>query len=397
MVEAIRDGRNVLVQAGRRWGKSRCGTELLLEYMLRTPDSRCLVIVPQHDDVKKLIEALNYQRVRYDFHFTMRRLTIPGSKSRAYVYSAERPEALRGFHFDFALLDEVVYWEYPREALDAMEATLVDTNAKWLAVTTPPLHAKSMKGYEALARLTSMADLVVRGKTSDNVHLSAEGLKSFEASARLDPVRYRVEWLGEVVEDPPLSLFPSSVLKWVEQEPKEFDQVVVGVDPTVSDNRGDEAGIVTCARVGSQYHVLRDYSGQYTTEEWAERVRQAVGEFPGASVIVEQNQGGVFVERALTEVTPDLVVRRVHASVGKVDRALPISALYAQGRVTHSLGLERLERQLRSCVPGLKVWPTGADRLDAAVHALTYLSLHEGKLDLAYLMPTPTEPRESPA
>jgi phage terminase large subunit-like protein len=61
----------------------------------------------------------------------------------------------------------------------------------------------------------------------------------------------------------------------------------------------------------------------------------------------------------------------VHAARGKITRAEPISALYAQGKVSHVGFFPELEDQMTSYVgaPG----DVSPDRMDALVWALTAL------------------------
>lgn len=67
-----------------------------------------------------------------------------------------------------------------------------------------------------------------------------------------------------------------------------------------------------------------------------------------------------------------LPIQPVRATRGKVLRAEPVAAAYAEGQVVHGGAFVRLEDQMCSCVPGQVMTPS-PDRLDALVWAVTTL------------------------
>ncbi len=85
------------------------------------------------------------------------------------------------------------------------------------------------------------------------------------------------------------------------------------------------------------------------------------------------NNGGAMVETTLRMVDPNVPVRTVHASRGKVIRAEPVSALFEQGKVSLAGSFPALEDQMCSFMPG----NTGAhdDRVDSLVFALTEMQV----------------------
>ena len=89
----------------------------------------------------------------------------------------------------------------------------------------------------------------------------------------------------------------------------------------------------------------------------------------------ESNQGGEMVRGTLFTAHPNMNVKLVHASRGKIARAEPFSAMYEQGRVHHVGVFPELEDQLCQ-YDGTGKSP---DRLDALVWALTELFPHERK------------------
>lgn len=159
------------------------------------------------------------------------------------------------------------------------------------------------------------------------------------------------------------------------------ERTVVAVDPAVTNNAdSDETGIVVASGYGEQYNVDADYTVKASTQTWAVRVINAYNEHKADAVVVETNQGGDLVENVLrlNGFTGRLI--KVHAKKGKALRAEPIVALYEQGLVSHSDGLEDLESEMMEWVPfNTKDSP---NRIDAAVYALTELSGGDQMADL---------------
>lgn len=171
----------------------------------------------------------------------------------------------------------------------------------------------------------------------------------------------------------------------VTDAPGDLTRIVVGVDPAVtSTDMSDHTGVVVCGmrvdeRDGKEhFYVLEDASLKAQPTQWARRVIEAYERWNADLVVAEVNQGGDMVETTLRNVAPNLPVRKVRASRGKIVRAEPISVLYSQGRVHHVGGFafDELEGEMASY--------TGADtddspdRLDALVWALTELSNGHG-------------------
>lgn len=157
---------------------------------------------------------------------------------------------------------------------------------------------------------------------------------------------------------------------------QEVVRSVVAVDPaTTTSEESDETGIVAASSYGAgdskQYSVDGDYSGKYSPHEWAKKSMQAYANHNADAIVIETNQGGDMAEETLRNAGFKGRIIRVHAKKGKYARAEPISALYAQGRVSHAGSLYMLENQLMEYVP--TVSKKSPDRLDAMVYALTEL------------------------
>lgn len=160
--------------------------------------------------------------------------------------------------------------------------------------------------------------------------------------------------------------------------PKELERIVVGVDPAVTSNEAsDHTGIIVCGSCALQgvehFYVLEDSSLIASPEVWAERVCRCYENHLAELVVAETNQGGDLVESVLRNVAPNLPIKKVRATRGKIVRAEPISTLYAQGRVHHVGYFEELENEMTSYT-GDRTAGDSPDRMDALVWALTELS-----------------------
>jgi phage terminase large subunit-like protein len=89
-------------------------------------------------------------------------------------------------------------------------------------------------------------------------------------------------------------------------------------------------------------------------------------------IVAEVNAGGELVEKMLRQIAPHVLFKPVRAMRGKAERAMPIAALYEQGRVKHVGSLPLLEDQM--CKFTGNGGGKSPDRVDAMVWALTELS-----------------------
>jgi phage terminase large subunit-like protein len=102
---------------------------------------------------------------------------------------------------------------------------------------------------------------------------------------------------------------------------------VVAVDPAVSTSEGsDETGIVACGiDEAGRFYVIDDQSGRYAPHEWAQRAITTYRRWSADRIVIEANQGGAMVQSTLRHVDPNVPIRTVNASRGKVTRAEPVS------------------------------------------------------------------------
>jgi predicted phage terminase large subunit-like protein len=366
-----------LVLAGRGFGKTRAGAEWV-RGEIESGRRRCLALVGATErDVRKvmvegesglLAVAPPWFRPRYEP--SKAQLVWPNG-ARAHLYSAERPDRLRGPQHDGAWADELAAWT----ALDAtwsnLEMTLRAGADPRRVVTTTPRPRPLLRDI-----LADPGTAVARGSTFDNAaHLAPGFLKRLVRKYQGTRLG-RQELMAEMLADAEGALWQRAALE-VLRRPRApaLKRVVVAIDPAASTSEGAaETGIVVAGLgIDDDAYVLEDLSGRYSPDAWA---RAAIGAYRrhGADrVIGEVNNGGDMVQATLRAVDGTVSYRAVRASRGKRARAEPVAALYEQGRVHHVGAFPALEDQLTGWEPGGDL--PSPDRLDAAVWALTELML----------------------
>lgn len=168
------------------------------------------------------------------------------------------------------------------------------------------------------------------------------------------------------------------------KRPPEILKLVIALDPTVSDpemvkspnKQPDECGIIVAgADEWGNGHILGDFTGVLSPEEWSAITAKLVTLTKADAIVAEKNQGGELVRLVLQTTIGDSVpIELVTAVLGKRARAEPVSALYWQGRMFHHGDLEGLEFEMlgwNPYIPG-KLSP---GRIDATVWGCYALGL----------------------
>ena len=124
--------------------------------------------------------------------------------------------------------------------------------------------------------------------------------------------------------------------------------------------------------VGDLQHLytLEDASRAGTPEEWGRAVVTLYHKLQADCVAVEDNFGGEMVVSTIHNVDPNVNIKKVHASRGKIPRAEPIAALCENGREHHVGTFMLLEDEQCNYVAGM----ISPNRMDAHVWAATELA-----------------------
>lgn len=154
----------------------------------------------------------------------------------------------------------------------------------------------------------------------------------------------------------------------------EMVRIVVAVDPqgTVADSH--ETGILVCGKdAADKGYVLEDGSINGSPADWGRRAVALYEKWGADTIIAEKNFGGDMVVTTIRAVDRNVPVDTVTASRGKILRAEPVAALYAEDRIRHCGTFRALEEEMTS-YSGIAT-ERSPNRLDALVHGLTALLL----------------------
>lgn len=360
-----------LILAGRGFGKTRTIIEWAHHQAMTKPGSRGSIVGATVDDARDILVDgesgfLNAipEENRPTHEASKRRLTWPNG-SVATLFSADKPERLRGKQCHWAISDELAAWRYP-EAWDQLLLGLRLGQDPRVAIATTPRPTKLIR--ELIKDDTCH---VTRGTTYDNRANLAPAF--FEQVIR----RYEGSRLGrqelnaEILDDIEGALWTYAMMDAARvSEAPEMVRIVVGVDPKTSSEADSETGIIVAGTgTDGHFYILEDCSVNDSPEAWARRVVSAYTRHKADRIIAEANQGGDMVTSVLRTVERNISITPVWASRGKQTRAEPIAALYEQGRVHHIGALPQLEDQMCTWVPGAP----SPDRMDALVWAVTAL------------------------
>ncbi|HEX4695707.1 DNA-packaging protein [Sphingomonas sp.] len=386
-----RDWRVWLIRAGRGFGKTRAGAEWVSAFARDNPGARIALVAATVDEARRvMIEGESgLLSVAPDDERPVWRARMGevafASGAVAQVFSAAAGEKLRGAQHHAAWCDELGKWRGGTRAWDNLMLGLRLGDNPRVLVTTTPRPTELMYRVMAMAGFTETC-----GSTRDNPYLA----ESFAAAMHGDYGGTRLgrqELEGELIEDRDGGLWSRDRIEACRvAEAPALLRVVVAVDPPAGgegadegNGTGDACGIVA-AGLGEDglFYVIDDASiAGASPARWAAAVADCAARHGADRVVAEKNQGGAMVRAVLTGADVSLPLTLVHASLGKVARAEPVSLQYESGRVRHVGAFPALEDQLCGMlVAGGYAGPgRSPDRADALVWALTELLQPRGK------------------
>ena len=375
-----------VMQTGRGWGKSRSGAENFVQMVIDIPlddgvPTEWAVIGETFSDCRKICvegpsgirRVLRSKGMEEDVHYVYNRSQwqiILKTGQIIHMLGADSPDVGRGFNLAGLWADEIAKWRYAHEIWhEGIGLALrIGKNPRAIITTTPKPGHKLLKEW---SKATSGV-VITKGSIEDNRdNLSQSQIQAFK-DAYEGTRLWRQEGLGELLEDVPGALWKYEDI--LIAEAPEMKRVVIAIDPAVTvSETSDETGIIVVGKgVDNNFYVLGDYSGKFSTFEWAKRVNDLFAEFNADKIIYEKNQGGDTQGEILHQVNSYLPVKAISAKVGKRLRAEPVSALYEQHKVFHVKHFEVLEDQFLTWDP--EAPGSSPDRLDAVVHGLKELS-----------------------
>lgn len=365
-----------LVLAGRGFGKTRTGAEMVREEVESARSGRIGLIAETAADARDVMVAELLRIFPKDqrpvYKSSKRSITFHNG-AEAFTYNATEPDQLRGPQHDFLWHDELAKWRYARETWDQAQFGLRLGQHPRQIVTTTPRPIELIKaivgGQEGRVHVT-------RGSTMDNRTNLAESfldrIQKRYAGTRLG----RQELNAEILGDLPGALWSMATLDGYRlREAPKLKRIVVSVDPAVTNTEtSDEHGLIVAGVSEDQRGiVLEDASLSGSPTEWARRAVSLYRSWDADGIVVEVNQGGDMVAHTIRTIDPTAHIIEVRASRGKHVRAEPIAALYEQGKIAHVGAFPVLESQMTQMTTSGYEGDGSPDRVDALVWAMTEL------------------------
>jgi len=362
-----------LIKAGRGFGKTRAGAEIVRQWKDQMPifhfigatagDARDIMI---EGPAGILACSPPWDMPKYE---PSKRKVTWKNGARALIFTADEPDRLRGPQCHAAWCDEIAAWRYAEESWDNMMMGLrLGTHPRVIATTTP----RPTKMIRALIKDPSV--FVTSGTTYENRANLAPSF--FETIIRkYEGTRLgRQELNAEMLEDIEGALWSLAMIDQARVKvAPELVRMAIAIDPAVTSTKeSDETGIIVGGKSSDDhFYILEDLSGIYTPQNWASLALSAYDKWKADRIIAEVNNGGDLVETVIRNINKNVSYEKVNASRGKIRRAEPIEALYEQGRVHHVGSFPKLEDQMTTYTGDPR--EPSPDRMDALVWLCTFL------------------------
>lgn len=386
-----------LALAGRGFGKSRAGSEWIVERVQKHPFDRhgvpteFLVVADTLADARTInaegpsgiLNVLRRRKIDHRYKQSPRPMVLFPGGSKIYLEGADDPDTGRGYNAAGILCDEMAKWIKPYETwyeglLPSLRADIVDDHPRAFVTTTP-------KPIALLEEWVSREDgtiHIITGSTFDNAtNLSAYALA--EMKLRYDGTALGDQELyGKLLDLGTGGLFKrSDIVKYRVPgvKPEDLASIVVGCDPNLT---GEDAvfGIVVCARSHDNHlYVLADESTPSSGRAAALSVWRAAHRWKADTVVYEENLGKRYLEEVLRDAYAECMelglfpqhtsppMQKVHAKHGKKTRAEPVAMRCEQGRLHMVQVHDDLEKEMVRFDP--ESTRESPDRMDAMVHA----------------------------
>jgi predicted phage terminase large subunit-like protein len=393
-----------VILAGRGFGKTRAGAEWIRQQVQEGVAEYIALVAPTAADARDVMVKGESGIIaccrRYGIDAVYKpslRCVEFGNGAKAFTYSAEEPDRLRGPQHAIGWADEIAAWKYP-ETLDQLRFGLRLGTAPQLVVTTTPRPIPVIRQLKEEGEDVSSGTIITTGSTFDNAaNLPDSFIQALRA--RYEGTRLgRQELYAEVLDDVEGALWRSAEIERFrvrfpplsETGEPWLARIVVAVDPAASASASSDATGIVVVGAGFDGHLyILDFDEMRATPlGWGRRALDLYREWRADALVIEKNQGGDMavqvLRTAISEagVSPHPRIVPVTATRGKTTRAEPIAALYEQGRVHHVGFLRALEEQM--CA--FPVATNHDDLVDALVWGATELSPETSRAGLLHIL-----------
>ena len=186
-----------VVATGRQYGKSLLGQNLMLYWLLKSSKQKGAWISPIYSQGKKVFEELINAANKIVKHSNKADLTITFvNGSTIQFLSAERYDSIRGFSFNYMVVDEAAFIK--EQAMnEAIFPTLSAIGKKCLIISTPKSKNWFYNAY--LKGSTDNGDYIsFRGISTDNPQIDVDFINNQSKSLPSDI--YKQEYLAQFSE-----------------------------------------------------------------------------------------------------------------------------------------------------------------------------------------------------
>jgi hypothetical protein len=392
-----------IIYGGRGSGKSWSVARTLL---LRGTQARLRILCGREfqnsiaDSVHRLL-ADQIERLQLSSFYRVGKSSIIGANGTEFRFAGIRHNIskIKSFEgFDIVWIEEGQ--TVSKNSFEVLIPTIRKAGAEIWITFNPDLEENDV--YQRFLVGPPRANAIIRRVNwmhnpwfSDEMRAEKEYLKARDVDA------YQNVWEGECrshVQNAlwTMEIFGANREPAPETEPERealmarLQRVVIGIDPSgcegEDDKRSDEVGIVV---VGLGHdgigRILEDGTGRYAPNDWANKALALFDRWKGDKIVAEKNFGGAMVESTIRTARKIAPVKMVTASRGKVQRAEPVAAIYAQGKVRHVGYFADLERQFCHFSTAGYMGARSPDHADAAIWALTELMLdHEPEPNIRF-------------
>lgn len=409
--------------AGRGFGKTRSGSEWIVDQAEQNPKTDWAVVGPVWLDTKTIpmaavesvLESRGYKKSvtraglasgtkMYCYNESDLKITLHNG-ANIKGYTADKPDRLRGPNFSGAWCDELAAFKQQDYLWnDCLVPAVRIGEAPRILVTTTPKPTPLIK---ELIERDDGSVCVVTGSTYDNAaNLSPAVLE--ELRKRYEGTRRgRQELYGQLLLDAEFALWNRDMIEAAQlsKPVPPLLRTVVSVDPSGSAG-GDATGIVTAGidRNGIIY-ILSDDTCNGSPDYRYKQVCTAVSRSGAGTILYEGAYGGDNIAHGIRLSWKDMLAKgEVEGPVpllkvsptksSKADRAHPVVALYEQTlagmtRVQHAVALPELEDEMVQWEPSSSWSP---NRMDALVHAVRFLAPYLGSSSLSSPLRLPALP-----
>lgn len=199
------DSKFFTLSVGRQWGKSMLGMNMLLYWAFNDSPCKILWVSPVYSQTnkvqKELAQAIKSSNLIESINYSDNYLKLKNG-SEIIFRSAERYDNIRGYTFDYAILDEAAFMK--AEAWrEAIRPTMAVNGKKVLFLSTPKGKnwfyeifslGKRSEGFVANERYLSFT-----APSSDSPYITQDEIE--DARLTLPPNIFKQEYLAEFLDD----------------------------------------------------------------------------------------------------------------------------------------------------------------------------------------------------